>query len=102
MSCDRGPPGGVCAAIGGCPGETEASQAGTCNLPCGDDGDCPVGLSCRRFGGESLCFLTQCDAADDCEAPYPCIDGFCRRPRCEGAADCPAPLRCDRSYCVEP
>ena len=101
-ACQRDVPGGICSAGGGCPPGSRDSMTGACNRPCEVDHECPVGLICRHgFGGDMWCGLDGCDGDDnECEGPYVCTDGFCRRPAC--APDCPAPLHCVDGRCVEP
>ena len=102
LFCAETAPGGICNGCGAepCPDGTSCNEFGACARDCGGDDDCPVGLRCHPT--QDICALKSCSSGADCEAPYVCESGFCRRPSCEVGSACPAPLACEGGVCVEP
>lgn len=102
LFCAETAPGGICNGCGAdpCPAGTSCNEFGACARGCAGDEDCPVGLRCHPT--QDICALKSCSLDVDCEAPFVCDSGFCRRPSCGGGSACPAPLACEAGVCVEP
>lgn len=102
LLCAESAPGGICNGCGGepCPEGTACNQFGACSRDCAGDDECPVGMRCHP--SQDICALVVCALNADCEAPYVCDAGFCRRPACDAASPCPASFACVGGVCVEP
>ncbi len=100
--CSRAAPGGICMGCGvaaDCPADHDCNYGG-CNLWCSSDDECPVAMRCHPTHGD--CVLKSCEADADCDGPYVCDSGKCRRPLCGDEGLCPEPLTCEDGVCVEP
>ncbi len=102
LFCADSAPGGICNGCSGndpCPDGLWCNEFGSCSRDCETRADCPQGMRCHPT--QTVCVLESCGATDDCEAPYVCDGGMCRRPEC-GDGSCPGPLVCVDGMCIEP
>lgn len=94
-----------------------ATPTPTPEIPCNDDGDCPVGQVC---GPDDVCVpaptptpTIACDDDEDCPMGLFCVDGVCRDlstptptftplPTCVMNEDCPPGTVCRAFVCVPP
>ncbi len=102
LFCADSAPGGICNGCSGndpCPDGLWCNEFGGCSRDCETRDDCPQGMRCHPT--QTVCVLESCGDTGDCEAPYVCDGGMCRRPEC-GDASCPSPLVCVEGMCLEP
>jgi hypothetical protein len=100
--CSRSAPGGICTGCGvtaDCPADHDCNYGG-CNLWCDSDDECPVAMRCHPTRHD--CVLKSCSDDAECDGPYVCDGGMCRRPECGEEGACPEPLTCEGGMCVEP
>jgi hypothetical protein len=102
LICAKTAPGGICNGCNGqqaCPSGTWCNEFGACSIDCETAADCPSGMRCHPT--QTVCVLKGCSGDGDCEVPYVCDGGYCRRPACGPGGACPAPLGCKDGTCVE-